>query len=64
MEFQDVLTAISTVGFPIVACAAMFWLNYRTAQDHKEESEKMNQALDNNTLALQKLIDTVDNLNK
>lgn len=26
MEFNDVLTAISTVGFPIVACCAMFWL--------------------------------------
>lgn len=62
MEFQDILTAISTVGFPIVACGAMFWLNYKTSQDHKEEAKAMNQALDNNTLALQKLIDTVDNL--
>ena len=26
MEFTDVLTAISTVGFPIVACCALFWL--------------------------------------
>lgn len=26
MEFTDVLTAISTVGFPIVACCGLFWL--------------------------------------
>lgn len=25
-DVQTILTAISTVGFPIVACIAMFWL--------------------------------------
>lgn len=24
MDFQDIITAISTVGFPIVACCVMF----------------------------------------
>lgn len=25
-EYQFILSAISSVGFPIVACAALFWL--------------------------------------
>lgn len=28
-EFNAVMTAISTVGFPIAACAAMFWFNVK-----------------------------------
>lgn len=57
---------ISTVGFPIVACAAMAWYvkyqtdanNSETAEmrkEHKEEVAKMTEALNNNTLAIQKL---------
>lgn len=36
MEFTDILTAISTVGFPIVACIAMFWLMNRNNDTIKD----------------------------
>lgn len=29
---QVFINAISSVGFPIVACGAMFYLNYKTTQ--------------------------------
>ena len=33
MEFNDVITAISTVGFPIIACGGLFYLYDRTIKD-------------------------------
>lgn len=68
MDFANVLTAIGSVGFPIVACCGMAYFfsrvnaNYRadikeiTAQ-HKEEMDNMTQAINNNTMALQRLLD-------
>ena len=66
-----IIQAISVVGFPIVAAVAcgMFikWQYTENSkqisemrQEHKEEVTKMTEALNNNTLALQKLIDKLD----
>lgn len=33
MEVQEIVTAISTVGFPIVACAGLFYLYDKTIKD-------------------------------
>ena len=30
MEMQEVINAISSVGFPIVACGALFWMLNKT----------------------------------
>lgn len=60
MDMNEILTAISTVGFPIVACAAMFWSNRESQKLHKEESDKWSEALLNNTLAIQKLTDMLE----
>lgn len=55
MDMQTILQAVGTVGFPIVACAAMFWLNYKTGQQHREEMKQMTDAVNNNTQAIIKL---------
>lgn len=60
MDITEIMSAISTVGFPIVACAAMFWSNRETQKQHKEESDKWSEALLNNTLAIQKLTDMLE----
>ena len=52
---QEVLTAISTVGFPIVACIALFWRNEKQDRRHEEEVKQLNEAVNNNTVALTKL---------
>lgn len=68
MPVQDVLNAITTVGFPIVCCIAMGWyVKYSTDQNkeevkkineqHREEMKEVTTAINNNTLALQKLCD-------
>lgn len=68
---NEIINAITTVGFPIVACIAIAWYakytndNYRADMkeanaQHKEEIAKITEALNNNTIALQKLCDVVD----
>lgn len=68
---DTVVQMITTVGFPIVACLFMGWYvkyqtdSYRTEvkdmqKEHKEEITKVTEALQNNTLALQKLCDKLD----
>ena len=71
MDTATILQIISTVGFPIVACGGMAWYVKYTTDKEREERTKMNEqhkqemtevttALNNNTLALQKLCDKLD----
>ena len=75
MDIQMILTAIGTVGFPIVACCAMAYFfakvndNYRNDikelnASHKEEVKAMTEAIANNTLVIQKLVDSLDYIRK
>lgn len=57
MDANAVTTAISTLGFPIVMCGAMFWYMLKEKDSHKEEMNSVTEALNNNTLILQKLCD-------
>lgn len=60
MDVNAVTTAISTLGFPIVMCGAMFWYMLKEKDTHKEEMNSVTEALNNNTLILQKLCDRLD----
>lgn len=62
MDTNNILTAISTVGFPIVACAAMFWQNHENQKAHKEESDKWVSVLSANTVAIQRLSDLLEGM--
>lgn len=57
---EEIVNIISTVGFPIFACCALFWMNDKESQRHAEETEKFTNALAENTLVLQKLCDKLD----
>lgn len=68
---DTVLQMITSVGFPIVACIFMGWYvkyqtdNYRNEvkdmqKEHKEEISKLSEVLQNNTLAIQKLCDKLE----
>ena len=65
-RMQDIITMITTVGFPIVACLLLGWfIKYQTdrydeelkdvRKEHRAEVVKMTEAINNNTLALTKL---------
>ena len=53
MDLSTVLQSISSVGFPIVMCLIFAWYI-------KEETEKFTEALNSNTLVLQKLCDAMN----
>lgn len=59
MDVNAIITAISTLGFPIVMCAALFWKMDKQDSEHKEEMSKVSEALNNNTLALQHMVDVL-----
>ena len=64
MNASDVLNAISTVGFPIVMCLLLLYVLYKQSEEHKEEMNKMNESLANNTLAIQRLTDILEGRDK
>ena len=60
------MQAVGTVGFPIVCCGALGWAFYKMniqhaaqikelTESHRSEMNELKQALENNTLAVQKL---------
>ena len=55
MNYNELVQLIGSVGFPIIACAALFWENHQNELRHLEESQKRDEALSNNTSALQEL---------
>lgn len=60
MDANMILQAITSVGFPIVMCLMLMWYVKEISSKHKEESDKFAEALNNNTLVLQKLCDRLD----
>lgn len=63
MDWTQILNLISSVGFPIVACIALFMYVKESAAIHKQEIDELRKAIDNNTLVMQKLIDQVEDKN-
>lgn len=57
MDMNMILQAITSVGFPIVMCLMLMWYVKEITSKHKEESDKFAEALNANTLVLQKLCD-------
>ena len=71
MDANTIIQLITSVGFPIVACGGMAWyvkyITDRNREDLKEERTlhdaemaKVTEALNNNTLAIQKLTDYIE----
>ena len=52
---EEVMTAISTVGFPIVCCLILGYLLLQEQQAHKEESNRLVESINNNTLIMREL---------
>ena len=72
MDVNAILQAVGSLGFPIVcAIAAGWYVKYMTDRNredidklneqHQKEMKEVTAALNNNTLALQKLSDVIGN---
>lgn len=55
MQFPDILSAISTVGFPIVFCILLFWYLREETKNHKEEVLDMKNVIAENNAILASL---------
>lgn len=60
MDVNLLIQLVGSLGFPIVACGALFWRMVKSDEQHKEEMNKMSEALNNNTSALVKLTERLD----
>lgn len=60
MDTASVISVVSQVGFPIAMCLVMAWYIKYTNDQHKDEISKITEALNNNTLAVQKLCERMD----
>lgn len=61
MDVAAITQLIGNMGFPIACVIAMFHFWDKERSDHKEEMQKMTDAINNNTLALSKLESVIEN---
>lgn len=71
MDIQLLMTAIGSLGFPIVGCCALAYFFAKTTNNyredlkeqnalHKEETSKLVDAVNNNSMVIQRLCDKLD----
>lgn len=54
-NFDRILQAISTTGFPIIVCLILMWYVNKQLDTHKEETNALKDVIAENTAMLQKL---------
>lgn len=64
LNTNDIISAISSVGFPIVICLIMSYFIYYLTKTQKETYEKISETIKNNTVAISRLAEKIDNLEK
>lgn len=73
MDYSTIITAISSVGFPIIACVMVYKAMMDNNKDfnaqvremmkiHSDEIKSLQASLDNNTLAISRMCDRIDDL--
>lgn len=56
MTFNDLIQAISTVGFPIAGCIILFYELHQNNKRREEELESLRTILNDNTTTLKELV--------
>ena len=56
---QDVVTAISTVGFPIVMCILIFCYMEKESESHKQEVDGLKEVLTDLKVSIAQLTDKI-----
>lgn len=59
MTIQDLVNAISTVGFPIACCIVLFYETHQNAKRREEELTQMRDILSENTNVLKELVEEI-----
>lgn len=67
MDVQVIGQLVASLGFPIVACGALFWMVNKNEERHQEELNSMRKTIEDNTsvlASLKELIQIVINKEK
>lgn len=59
MDVNTIMQLISGVGFPVAVCLICFWYINKQSEEHKAEIDELTKALNNNTLVMQRLVDSL-----
>ena len=59
MEIEAITTLISNMGFPIACVIALFWYLNKEREEHKAETQKLADAINNNTIVMEKILSKV-----
>nr|DAU90353.1 MAG TPA: YvrJ protein family protein [Caudoviricetes sp.] len=57
---QTIISAISSLGFPIVCCLIVLYMYWKSDQTHKEEVDKLSNAVQNNTIVMEKILEHLE----
>ena len=55
MNTNTIIQIISSLGFPIVMCGALFWYMVKQSETHQEETDRLKDTINENTKVLYKL---------
>ena len=53
---DSIMNAIQNVGFPIVICGVLAWYLNKSDTRHKQELDKLSEAVENNTDIMEKVL--------
>nr|DAI89912.1 MAG TPA: YvrJ protein family protein [Caudoviricetes sp.] len=59
MDVNSIIQLVGSLGFPIVCCGALFCRMIKSDDQHKQEMDKISEALNNNTVALTRLTEKI-----
>lgn len=57
---DEIITAISTVGFPIAMSLLLFWYMQKESENHKEETAGLKDAINELKLAITTLVNKLE----
>lgn len=57
---SEIVTMITNLGFPIGVCLMLMWYIRELTNKHEAETKEFTEALNKNTIILQKLCDKLD----
>lgn len=60
MDISTITNVIGSLGFPIACCVYLFYTLNKEQENHKEETNELKTAIENNTVILQKLCTMID----
>lgn len=60
MDVNNLTPLVGTLGFPVVMCLMFFKYIKQMTEQHKQEVKELSEAVNNNTLVMQQLIDKLE----